>query len=62
MTQARLAELCGVTQQAVSNWVHGHGRPGPESMLVIEKALGIPMQEWLEPSTPPARKRTGTDG
>lgn len=49
-TQEQVAEACGVTQQAVSNWVNGVARPKPENMATIEQLLGIPMRDWTEPA------------
>ena len=57
MTQSKLADLCDVSPQAVSNWVNGIARPSPEAMLIIEKHLGITMREWVENP-----RRTGTEG
>ncbi len=57
MTQAKLAERLGVSQQAVSSWLHGRARPEPEKMAAIEKILGIPMAAWVascSESEPPA--------
>lgn len=62
MTQVRLAELCEVTPQAVWNWVNGHGRPGAESMALIEKHLGIPMRDWVVDEPTKRSKKTGTEG
>jgi len=50
MTQAELAELLGVTQQAVSSWVSGRTTPSAEYMRRIEDELGIPMRDWTEPT------------
>lgn len=58
LTQGRVAEICGVTQQAVSKWVGALGRPEVESMLAMQRVLGIPLEAWLAPP----RKKTGTDG
>lgn len=46
VSQASVARLCGVTQQAVSSWVTGRGNPTPINMAKIEELLGIPMRSW----------------
>lgn len=52
MNQSRLAEKLGVSQQAVSSWLKGRALPEPERMAEIEKLLGIPMRDWVEPAAP----------
>jgi transcriptional regulator with XRE-family HTH domain len=51
MNQSRLAERLGVSQQAVSSWTKGRALPEPERMAEIERLLGIPMRDWVEPSS-----------
>lgn len=50
MSQSDLARTLGVSQQAVSAWLHGRALPGPERMAVIEQLLGIPMRDWVVPA------------
>jgi len=63
ITQAKVAETLGVTQQAVSNWVRGAGRPEVDTLVALEREFGIPMKDWTEFEDAPSRRRkTGTDG
>jgi transcriptional regulator with XRE-family HTH domain len=41
VTQAQLAEACGVTQEAVSAWEAGVYRPDASRVTVIASTLGI---------------------
>lgn len=51
MNQARLAEKLGVSQQAVSNWLHGTSKPTLKTMAALEDLLGIPIRSWGEPES-----------
>lgn len=53
ITQRQLAVKLGVTQQAVSAWLHGIARPDPERMAKIEELLGVPMRDWVVESLDP---------
>jgi transcriptional regulator with XRE-family HTH domain len=53
LSQADLSKICGVSQQAVSNWLAGYARPSPEAMAVLEQRFGIRMNAWVA-----AEKRT----
>lgn len=48
VTQEDIANKLGVTQQAVSAWVHGGSRPSLERMMLLERLFGIPIQSWAE--------------
>ena len=53
MTAAELAEKLGVSQQAVSDWVHGVRVPKAKVLAQIEDILKIPMRAWtLEEEKP----------
>lgn len=56
-TQKNLAEICGVTQQAISKWIHGKSRPAAASVSRIYRKLGVDLR-WLHPEVF-ARKKTG---
>ena len=47
LTQARLAELLGVTDKAVSRWETGRGLPDLTLLEPLAKALGISVPELL---------------
>lgn len=49
-TQAEIAELLGVSQQVVSYWKHGHGRPRAEVRWALEQYFRIPQVSWLTKS------------
>lgn len=48
MTQSKLAEELGVTQQAVSAWLKGISRPNADRIARIEELLGVPAEHWDE--------------
>lgn len=50
ITQERLAEVAGVSKQAVWAWTQGIARPTPERMAKLERLLGVPVQAWTEPA------------
>lgn len=56
-TRSELAKKLGVTPQALSGWINGDFRPGPESMRELEDLLGIPMRSWTEEPTPTPPER-----
>ncbi len=41
LTQAKLAELCGVHQTAVSQWEKGRTAPDKESLKILSKIFGV---------------------
>lgn len=47
LTQAGLAEIAGVTQQAVSNWENGDRQPRVEHLPRIADALGVSIDELV---------------
>ena len=43
-----LARALGVSTASLSNWTRGRSLPNVESALVIQKVVGIPLEDWLE--------------
>lgn len=52
LTQARLAELCGVHQTAVSQWEKGRTMPDAESLKTLSEVLGASVDTILGTSAP----------
>ena len=52
MTQAQLAELLGVTPQAISKWEKATGYPDISAICPLADALGITTDELLEHKNP----------
>lgn len=48
-TQAEVAEKLGVTQQTVSRWRLGLGRPDLIQRWTLEQRFGIAQASWLTP-------------
>lgn len=48
LTQVQIAERLGVTQQAVSTWLRGVGRPDHRRMVQIAEMFGVPVAAWDE--------------
>ncbi|MCQ2471349.1 MAG: XRE family transcriptional regulator [Clostridia bacterium] len=47
LTQARLAQLCGVHQTAVSQWEKGRTMPDTESLRILSQVLGASIDAIL---------------
>lgn len=47
MSMSTLAQMCGVTTSAVSNWEAGNSTPREESMNRIARSLGV-TRDFLE--------------
>lgn len=47
ITVRALAEACGVTDQAVFNWMGGGGRPAVHHRALVEKLTGVHRSSWL---------------
>lgn len=47
LTQEQLAELLGVSRQAVSKWEQGDGYPEVEKLLVLSKKLNISLDSLM---------------
>lgn len=41
LTQGAVAEVMGISQQAVSNWEHGYARPKPSALPALADLLGL---------------------
>ena len=48
LTQARVADLMGVSRKHVNEIVNGHASITPETALALEKVVGIPAKAWLK--------------
>ena len=48
-SQADIAKMLGVTQQAVSQWVAGERTPGLVHMRELERLTGIVAWDWIQP-------------
>ena len=46
LSQPRAADLIGVTQQAVNNWLKGNSQPSISNVIAICNALGV-RRDWL---------------
>ena len=49
LKSVELAQLCGVTKQAVHEW-RTTGRIGKAHLITIAQATGTPLEYWLEPA------------
>lgn len=47
MTQAQLAQACGVTQGSVAMWEKGGAFPRPEKLLTVSRVLGCDIETLL---------------
>ena len=52
MSQEELAELLGVSRQAVSKWELGEGYPEVEKLLVLSKKMNISLDSLMTGSSP----------
>ncbi|MFY3384713.1 helix-turn-helix domain-containing protein [Paracidovorax sp. MALMAid1276] len=55
LTGAALAEACGVSKEAVSNWLSGESIPRPSKLTALATALKVVVEELFlpDPSMPP---------
>jgi transcriptional regulator with XRE-family HTH domain len=56
LSQEFLGKLIGATQQAVSRWEKGLGKPERVYWSALQEVLGIDMSSW-EPSERPSDRR-----
>ena len=47
LTQEELAEVVGVSRQAVSKWENGTSDPSTSNLCALAKLYGIPVEELL---------------
>ena len=52
LSGAELAELCGVSREAVSNWLKGESEPRPSKAVALAKALELELREVLGLASP----------
>lgn len=48
-----LAEACGVSKEATSNWLKGESIPRPSKLALLSEVLNIPVDSLLEIVSPP---------
>ena len=47
LTQTRFAEIVGIKQSQVSEWLKGKAKPGSDLIKQISKTFGISADFWL---------------
>ena len=47
LSQLELAEVLGVSRQAVSRWEVGASAPGMENLLALSRLYGVPLDELV---------------
>ena len=63
MSQEELAELLGVSRQAVSKWELGEGYPEVDKLLILSKKLNISLDSLMTGSLPENKgQKTGLSG
>ncbi len=50
-SQEKLAELMGVSRQAISKWESGAAAPTLDNLMELSKLFGVPVGELLQPGT-----------
>ena len=50
MSQEFIAELLGVSRQAVSKWENGTSDPSTSNLIALAKLFKVPAEELLKPS------------
>ena len=53
LTQVELAQILGVSQEAVSRWESGSATPQVAKLPALAKALGCTIGELFEAAAPP---------
>ena len=59
LSQERLAEMLGVSRQAVSKWELGEGYPEVDKLLILSKKLNISLDSLLGGENPPPASENG---
>ena len=49
-TQEYVAEVLGVSRQAVSKWENGASEPSTANLMALSKLYGLPVDELLRPA------------
>lgn len=57
LSQARLGELCGVSQQQVAKWEKGTNEPGLTHLRPLAQALGLTLDDLVPPHIRRPRRR-----
>ena len=61
ITQEELAELLGVSRQAISKWESGNGYPETEKLIEISRQLNISLDYLLNDASNVAEKESGEE-
>ena len=59
LSQEGLAEMLGVSRQAVSKWEHGDGYPEVDKLLLLSKKLNISLDSLLGGENTPVSSEDG---
>ncbi len=59
LSQEGLAEMLGVSRQAVSKWELGEGYPEVDKLLILSKKLNVSLDSLLEGEVAPALSENG---
>ena len=57
LSQEKVAELLGVSRQAVTKWESGKSLPSSENMLALASLYGVSLDSWTAQA--PKKSRTG---
>lgn len=60
MTQKQLAQLLGVTDQAVSKWERGLGCPDVSLLPALSRQLGVSIEQLISEQQPLSRHQSGS--
>ena len=52
LTQQRLAEITGISKQAISEYVNGNMQPSSDRLKLIADALGVPVDKFCSEVCP----------
>ena len=48
ITQAQMAEECGMSHQAISSWRHGRTQPSLDKIIQLCDYYGMEISEWVK--------------
>ncbi len=57
LSQEKLAELVGVSRQAMTKWEKGQSEPNCENLLRLSEVLDVPVADLAPPASKPAEHR-----